>query len=119
MRAQRCDQSCGRAQRREPPERSEASRPSERRCRGVRGAKPLGLKRKRTGPGGPPGLQNRLSPALSGRAEFDSQALPPCHSPAKQARSERPAQSSFKKLCVSDKSANTISAPAVRRSSTV
>jgi hypothetical protein len=32
---------------------------------------------KRTGPGGPPGLQNRSPPADRGRAGFDSQALPP------------------------------------------
>ena len=32
--------------------------------------------RKRTGPGGPPGLQNRSLP-LRGQAGFDSQALPP------------------------------------------
>src|SRR5689334_12096762 len=45
--------------------------------------------RKRTGPGGPPGLQNRLSPALSGRAEFDSQALPPFDSPAMRSAQAR------------------------------
>jgi hypothetical protein len=37
--------------------------------------------RKRTGPGGPPGLQNRSLRAFRARAGFDSQALPPLDSP--------------------------------------
>ena len=52
-----------------------SGRGMERASRGA--GVPDDQERKRTGPGGPPGLQNRLLPALSGRAGFDSQALPP------------------------------------------
>ena len=50
-------------------------------------------RRKRTGPGGPPGLQNRLLPALSGRAGFDSQAF------RQQLEYLHPHFSSFPRLC--------------------
>ena len=55
----------------------------------------LRTRRKRTGPGGPPGLQNRSPPADRGRAGFDSQALPPFCQAVRIATSCRSAESDF------------------------